>query len=121
MNIRSRGKLVSLLALVIVISSYALGVRISHPHDGLSNGLGSAQSGLVLFKINSDSTAGSKVIVEFDKPHATPVLGVIAGNEKNFVTLQTGTKLEAVKLSQIRGHLLLVIPFLGSVVNLFGL
>lgn len=121
MRINPNGRVVAFVAIVILVGGYALGFRFGHPHDGLSNGLGSAQSGVVLYRVGNESTVGSKVIVSFSKPHQTPVLAVIAGNQKDSIAIQTGTKLESIKANQIQGRLLIVIPFIGAVLNIVGL
>ena len=108
------------LAFIVVLGGI-LGIRVSHPHGGLSNGLGSASSGIVLYEKGSSTNAGTKVIIGFSKPHVTPVLGVITGNQKASVIVQTGKSLENIQASQIQGRLLLVIPFLGSILNVIGL
>lgn len=121
MRFNPSGRQVALALLVILVGGYALGIRIAHPHGGLSNGLGSAQSGIVLYKSSNESVTGSKVIVSFSSPHVSPVLAVVVGNQKNSIAIQTGTKLEAVQPNQIKGRLLVVVPFLGVILNTVGL
>lgn len=115
------GKRVTLGFLAIVIIGFIAGVRIAHPHEGLSNGLGSAQSGLVLYRTGEVKAVGSKVIVDFSGSHPKPVLAVITGNQKSSITVQTGSKLEEVSPNQIKGRLLVMVPFLGQLLNVIGL
>ena len=93
---------------------------MAHPQDGLHNGLGTANSGLVIYKIGDESIVGSKVLVDFPAPHNSPELVYISGNENSTVTVQTGNKLEKINRSQIRGHLVAMVPFLGDLLNVFG-
>ena len=107
--------------LAVVLIGFSLGIRIAHPQGGLKNGLGSAESGLVIYKKSEITTAGTKVIVQFDKPQKSPILAVISANTQDAVVVQTGTKLENIKVTQIKGELLVMVPFLGSVLGLIGL
>ena len=107
--------------IVFVVLFYAVGLRIAHPHGGLSNALGSAQSGLVIYSTNTGTQSGSKVIINFPKNHQSPILGVIQGNEKGALTVQTGSKVELISKSQIRGRFLVMVPFLGIFLNSIGI
>jgi hypothetical protein len=60
-------------------------------------------------------------MIGFSKPHPTPILGVVTGNQSEYVIVQTGKSLEKIKATQIQGQFVLVIPFLGSILNAIGL
>jgi hypothetical protein len=117
---RSSNKKVALFVIAAILLFYVLGIRVVHPKGGLSNGLGSAASGLVLYKTGTESVIGTKVIVDFSKPHESPILAAIASNQKASITVQTGSKLEEVQTNQIRGRLLVMVPFLGELFTLIG-
>lgn len=107
------------LALVLIL--FALGFRVGHPHDGLKNALGSASSGLVVYKNKPSFTVGSKVLVNLDAPAPSPLLAFVMGNKAGTVEIQAGTSVQSVKSAQIYGTLIAVIPFLGSLLSAVGL
>lgn len=107
--------------LVFFAILFAAGIRVAHPHDGLKNALGSAQSGLVVYQKNPALTVQEKVIVRIEDPAKSPILAFVAANNGKTVDVQTGDVAFSVKPSQIYGKLILVIPFLGSVLNVIGL
>ena len=109
------------LALAAIAILAGLGFRLGHPEDGLSNALGSANSGLVLYHMSSSITVGAKVLSAADAPAKSPVLALVTAINGNQVDLQVGTQLVRVKKSQISGKLLAVIPFIGSILSVVGL
>jgi len=109
------------IGLVLLIILYVLGIRWGHPKDGLSNALGSAKSGLVIYHKVSNVPVGTKVITAVDAPNKGPVLAVVASISGDKIDVQTGAKMIRVSKNQISGKLLLVIPFIGSVISVVGL
>jgi len=108
------------VALVLVIL-FAFGLRLGHPHDGLKNALGSAQSGIVLYKKGADLSTGAKVMVNMDAPAKSPIIAFIVKTNGESVDIQSGANVETVKSSQIYGKLIAVIPFIGQVLSGIGL
>ena len=108
--------LVAILALL-----FALGFRVGHPQDGLKNALGSAKSGLVVYKNKPSFTVGSKVLVRLDPPAPSPLLAIVMGNKEGSVEIQAGTTIQVVKSNQVYGTLIGVIPFLGAILSFVGL
>ena len=100
---------------------FAAGIRVAHPHDGLKNALGSAQSGLVVYQENPALTIQEKVIVRIEDSAKSPILAFVSANNGKTVDVQTGDVAFSVQPSQVYGKLILVIPFLGSVLKFFGL
>jgi hypothetical protein len=113
-------KRIGAVALVLVIL-FALGLRLGHPHDGLKNALGSAQSGIVLYKKGADLSTGAKVMVNMDAPAKSPIIAFIVKTNGESVDIQSGANVETVKSSQIYGKLIAVIPFIGQVLSFVGL
>ena len=109
------------ILVVLIVALTIFGFRLSHPKDGLSNALGSAKSGIVLFHKTTNVQTGSKVIAKPDSKSSNSVLAVVVSTSGNFVDLQTGVKLVRVQKEQISGKLLVVIPFIGSVLSVVGL
>ena len=108
------------IALVLVIL-FAFGLRLGHPQDGLKNALGSAQSGIVLYKKGADLTTGAKVMVNMDAPAKSPIIAFIVKSNGDSVDIQSGANVETVKSSQIYGKLIAVIPFIGQILGVVGL
>jgi hypothetical protein len=113
-------KRIGAVALVLVIL-FAFGLRLGHPHDGLKNALGSAQSGIVLYKKGADLSTGAKVMVNMDAPAKSPIIAFIVKVNGDSVDIQSGANVETVKSSQIYGKLIAVIPFIGQVLSVIGL
>jgi hypothetical protein len=106
---------------VVIVLLFVAGIRVSHPHDGLSNALGSAKSGLVIYKKGSNVTEGSKVLITMKAPAKSPLLALVKGSSGDSVDIQYTQKLERVNKSQVYGKLIAVVPFLGSVLSFVGL
>jgi hypothetical protein len=108
------------LALVLV-ALFAAGLRLGHPQDGLKNALGSAQSGIVLYKSGVDLTTGAKVMVNMDAPAASPIIAFVVKADGEKVDIQSGVDVVTIKSTQIYGKLIAVIPFIGSILSVIGL
>jgi hypothetical protein len=117
----SSAKKISIGVLAVLVIFFVLGFRVSHPQDGLKNALGSAQSGLVVYKNKPNFTVGSKVLVKLDAPAKSPLLAFVMGNNADTVEIQAGTSIQKVKSSQVFGTLIAVIPFLGTILSTVGL
>jgi hypothetical protein len=109
------------VVLVAIVVLFSLGFRLGHPKDGLSNALGSANSGLVIYHKSSVITVGTKVFSVADAPSKSPVLALVTAINGDQVDLQAGTKLLRVKKTQVSGKLLAVVPFIGSILSVVGL
>ena len=106
--------------LVVLIGLYLLGIRIEHPKDGLKNALGPAKTSLVITKKVSKVKAGDKVVVSLvGKP--SPVLGIVSGISDKDISIQLNNGFERATNKNIVGKLVIVIPFLGSLLSVVGL
>ena len=114
-------KIASLTLIGVLIGSGIFGIRLAHPQEGLGNALGSASSGLVVFQKSSVIVVGSKVVVHLNEPNKSPALALVTGKSDKTVDVQVGRKLLRINQSEVIGHLLAVVPFLGSVLSLFSL
>jgi hypothetical protein len=117
----SSAKKISAVLIAALLILLALGFRVGHPQDGLKNALGSAKSGLVIYKNNPSFTVGSKVLVKMEAPAPSPLLAFVMGNSADSVEIQAGTTVQKVKSDQVYGTLIAVIPFLGSILSVVGL
>ena len=115
----TRNRLVALLLLLVVL--FAFGIRVGHPQDGLKNALGSAKSGVVLYKTGADFKTGAKAMVKMKSPSPSPIIAFIVSTEGDEVKIQSGTEVVTVKKDQVYGKLLAVIRFIGSILSVVGL
>jgi hypothetical protein len=109
------------IAVAILILAYLGGIRVAHPHSGLKNSLGSAESGLVIYKTGSNFAKGSKVIVKTQESSNSPVLAFVIAVNKDSYDIQSDASIVRVEKNQAQGKLLLMVPFLGSFFGLIGL
>jgi hypothetical protein len=111
-----------IVPIVVVIALLgAFGIRIGHPHSGLSTALGSASSSVVIYKSTKNLSVGSKYFGANDVKDLSPVLGEVSEAGKDFYTIKNGKFLERVTKEQARGKMIVVIPFFGYLFSVFGL
>jgi hypothetical protein len=115
----TRNRIVALVLLIVVF--FGLGFRLGHPQDGLKNALGSAKSGIVLYKTGADFKTGAKAMVRIDEPNPSPIIAFIVSAEGESVQIQSGTEVVTVKKEQVYGKLIAVIPFIGTILSVVGL
>lgn len=117
----SSAKKITAGVLAVIVILFALGFRVGHAQDGLKNALGSAKSGLIIYKNKPNFTVGSKVLVKLDAPAPSPLLAFVMGNKSGLVEIQSGTTVQTVKSSQVYGTLIAIVPFIGSILSVVGL
>jgi hypothetical protein len=114
LNIRATA---GVLAAVLLL--FLLGFRVAHPDSGIGTALGTADSSLVIYKKSQTTDYEAKILAVTSDGKTG--LGVVAGTDTKQVYLSLGDRYETVKAQNIKGKLLLVVPFLGSVVGIVGL
>ena len=115
----TRNRIVAALLLIVVL--FAFGFRLGHPQDGLKNALGSAKSGVILYKTGADFKVGAKAMVKMIDPSPSPIIAFIVSTKGDDVQIQSGTEVVTVKKEQVYGKLIAVIPFIGSILSVVGL
>jgi hypothetical protein len=115
-NTKRISAVLGVLALLFVV-----GIRVGHPHSGLSTALGSASSSLVIYKASNELAVGEKILGASADPKLSPVLGVVAEVGSDFYTVKNGKFLEQVSKKEARGKMIVVIPFLGYLLSVVGL
>ena len=115
----TRNRIIAVALLLVVF--FALGFRLGHPQDGLKNALGSAKSGVVLYKTGADFKPGAKAMVKISEPNPSPIIAFIVSTDGDDVKIQSGTEVVIVKKEQVYGKLIAVIPFIGSILSVVGL
>ena len=106
-------------ALAVVLLLFLFGFRIGHPDAGIGTALGTAQSSVVIYKKGQVTDYEAKILAVTGDGKTG--LGVVAGTDTKQVYLSLGDRFETVKAEKIKGKLLWVVPFLGSVVGVVGL
>ena len=110
------------VALIVIVIFMLAGFRLNHPQYGLSNALGSAKSGLALYKHGAQPTVGDKVVVNLPTmPAVSPALGIIRSVQGGKVLVVLGSDLRESGVKDVQGKLIAVIPFFGAIVGIIGL
>ena len=107
-----------LLAMALL---FVLGFRVGHPQSGLTNALGAAQSGLIVYQKAEMYSLGQKVIAKSGDQSLSPFLGEIAGVTGDRYDVGNGRFTESLSGAEIKGKMVFVIPFLGVVLGWVGL
>ena len=107
--------------ILILILSGVIGFRVSHPHDGLRNALGSAQSGLVIYRSADIVSVGQTVMIDVDKSDKSPMLVTVTAVDGQKIQVQNGSATLESDLAQVKGKMFAVVPFLGQLLSLVGL
>lgn len=108
-------------AAILLIILFALGLRIDHPKSGLRNALGSASSSVAVYWHHSTLSAGEKIVIVTDKPGLDPVLAIVNNVNTDYVDIQTDDGFQRVPINNVRGSLVMVFPFIGTILGFVGL
>lgn len=118
--IYSMRKPIGIAALIIVLA-FAFGFRVAHPQSGLKNALGSANSGIVIYKKTTDFAVGNKILVTTQDQASSPVLAIVRAVEKDTLEIQSGVATERVEAAAGYGKLIVMVPFIGVLAEVVGL
>ena len=111
----------AVVVVLAVLLGALFGFRIEHPSSGLKNALGSASSGIVVYKKANQFAVGNKIVVNTQTPETSPALVIVRAISEKTLDVQSGAKAEQMKIEDAKGKIVLVIPFIGSILNLVGL
>jgi hypothetical protein len=112
-------KTLAIVVVVVLVALFGFGIRVSHPDQGLSSALGSAKSSVAIYKKSGQPEVSSKVIVK-TKDSGTG-LGIVRGSRAGNVDVDLGATFVRVSQKDVKGNLIVVIPFIGSVLGVVGL
>lgn len=98
-----------------------IGFRVGHPQSGLSSAVGSAQSSVVLYRQTEKLAAGDRVLVDIGDPELSPATSIIRTVNEGTIEVQAGDLLVSVEREKVKGKILALIPFVGSILSLVGL
>jgi hypothetical protein len=125
------------LAIVAVIFAvlFALGFRVSHPEAGLESALGSAKSSLVIYRGADSFKVGDKILFHIaeetlnadgSKTSTDRVyLGQVISSDARGIGVDAVEKRTQINPEDIdttiKGKMMLVVPFFGTIVGVVGL
>ena len=105
---------------VYFILTGPLGFWVAHPESGLKSAAGSATSSLAIMRTGHNATVGDTVIANSSIAGKSPVLAIVASVSEDGYTLNTDAGLLVVEKADVHGRLVLVVPFIGIVLNWIG-
>lgn len=108
-----------ILAAIVVAILFAFGFRAGHPQAGLTSAMGSAKSGVVLYKASSDYKVGQKVVIIVDGIGLQT--GLVSFVTDKGITVDAPGSRNTVQPEEVQGKLLVVVPFIGTIFGLIGL
>lgn len=110
-----------LIVVVILVIFYALGFRIEHPRSGFKTAVGSASSSIVLVQKADTYAVGQKVVGSSASKELSPVLGQVTAVNGSTYSVTNGVFLESIEAKDINGKMIVVLPFVGYILNIVGL
>ena len=110
-----------LIVVAILVVLYALGFRIEHPKSGFKTAVGSASSSIVLVQKADNYGVGQKIVGASASKELSPVLGQVTAVSGTTYSVTNGVFLESIEAKNINGKMIVVLPFLGYLLNIIGL
>lgn len=108
-------------ALVFILIFTLLGFRVAHPKSGLRSAAGAADTSIVAYRSSDSLSRGDKVVVRIEKSSISPAIGIVDSIEQDTVRVQTGDLVLNVPREAIKGKLVGVFPFIGTLFTLIGM
>lgn len=108
-------------ALIFILIFTLLGFRVAHPKSGLRSAAGAADTSIVAYRSSDNLSRGDKVVIRLEKSSASPAIGIVEAIENDFVRVQTGDILISVPKESVKGKLIGVFPFIGTIFTIVGL
>jgi len=110
-----------IFAAILLVILYALGLRADHPKSGLKNALGTAESSIAVYWHKSEISVGDKVIITTKAPGKSPQIALVNNVNTDSIDVQIQGGFERVKLEDVHGSLVMILPFIGTLVSAVGL
>ena len=111
----------SAAVLAILIALFLFGIRVDHPKSGLRSALGSASTSIAIYRETANVKVGDKVLANLESAEKSPTLAFVRSVDGNNFDLQSDAEMERIQVEAIRGHLIAIVPFLGSILGVVGL
>ena len=106
---------------ILLVILYVLGLRADHPKSGLKNALGTAESSIAVYWHKSEISVGDKVIITTKAPGKSPQIALVNNVNTDSIDVQIQGGFERVNLEDVHGSLVMVLPFLGTLISAVGL
>jgi energy-converting hydrogenase Eha subunit A len=97
-----------------------LGMRVAHPQLGAGTSWGSASSSLIVTRPIDRLTIGTNIIADLPNSKLNPAIVIISAVSGGNVLVASGKGYFQVEPRNVRGSVFAVLPFIGSIFNLFG-
>lgn len=108
-------------ALIFILIFTLLGFRVAHPKSGLRSAAGAADTSIVAYRNSDNLSRGDKVIIRLEKSSISPAIGIVDSIEDDSIRVQTGDLLLSVPREAVKGKLIGVFPFIGTIFTIVGL
>jgi hypothetical protein len=108
-------------AIAIFALLFIFGIRVDHPKSGLRSALGGATTSIAVYRETTNIKVGDKVLADLNIPGKSPTLAFVRSISGENIDLQSDAEMERVQSDAIRGHLLAIIPFVGTILGAIGL
>jgi len=108
-------------ALIFILIFTLLGFRVTHPKSGLRSAAGAADTSIVAYRNSDNLSRGDKVIIRLEKASISPAIGIVDSVENDSVRVQTGDLLLNVPKDAVKGKLVGVFPFIGTIFTIIGM
>ena len=109
------------IVVAIVVALLALGFRFEHPASGFKTALGSPSSSVVITKKADAYSVGDKVVVKSASKELSPLLGQVTAVTDGSYSITNGVFLETINSENVKGKMIVVLPFLGYLLGVVGL
>lgn len=109
------------IAVVVFIFMSVIGFRVGHPQSGLRSAVGSAESSLVLYRQTEKLAAGDRVLVDIGDADLSPATSIVRNIGEGTIDVQAGDLLVTVEPEKVKGKILALFPFVGSILSIVGL
>ena len=106
---------------ILGVILFALGLRVDHPKSGLRNALGSAESSVVIYWHQPKISVGERVLVVLDKSALDPAVAIVNNVNSDSIDVSTTGAFNRVPNEKVKGSLIMVFPFIGTLLGVFGL
>jgi len=97
-----------------------VGLKFAHPVGGASTALGKADSSIVVVRAQDKYEVGDSVISDLPQNQPSPVVGIVAAVSDRALLLSTDTGYIQIRVEQLHGKVVAVLPFVGQIANLLS-
>jgi LysM repeat protein len=109
------------IVVAVLVLALALGFRLEHPASGFKTALGSPSSSVVITKKADTYSVGDKVVVKSASDELSPLLGQVTAITGEQYSVTNGVFLETISSENVKGKMIVVLPFLGYLLEIVGL